>query len=227
MFLALSLTRVLQTQQMISDFSSSRRRPGPTTVRAGLLALAISLALHTVGSASAEDAIAEKAAVCATCHGEGGVPIDKLTPNIWGQREGYLYLQLRDFKSGARKHEQMQAIVADLEKPDFQALAAYFAAKPWPDLQQPAAPKEVAEKAIAANVSVACTGCHLADWQGDGTIARLAGQSREYLDKTTKEFRDRSRGNNPGMSDLMRATPVDDLEALSLYLSGLQIRVER
>lgn len=190
----------------------------------------VSIALLTLGcmltsvTARAADPIEEKAAVCATCHGEKGTPIDKVTPNIWGQREGYLYLQLRDFKSGSRKHDQMQAIVADLEKADFQALAAYFAAKPWPDLQQPAAPKAVAEKAIAANVSVACTGCHLADWQGDGTIARLAGQSREYLDKTTKEFRDRSRGNNPGMSDLMNATPVDDLEALSHYLSGLVIQ---
>ena len=111
-----------------------------------------------------------------------------------------------------------------LEKADFQALAAYFAAKPWPDLQQPSAPKVVAEKAIAANVSVACTGCHLADWQGDGTIPRLSGQQHEYLDKTTKAFRDRSRGNNPGMSDLMNATPADDLEALAHYLSGLQIQ---
>ncbi len=36
-------------------------------------------------------------------------------------------------------------------------------------------------------------------------------------------FRDESRGNNPGMSDLMKATPEDDFEALSKYLAGLQI----
>ena len=36
-------------------------------------------------------------------------------------------------------------------------------------------------------------------------------------------FRDGSRGNNPGMSDLMKATPTDDLAALSQYLAGLQI----
>jgi len=36
-------------------------------------------------------------------------------------------------------------------------------------------------------------------------------------------FRDGSRGNNPGMSDLMKATAPDDLEALSKYLAGLQI----
>ena len=191
-----------------------------------LASLVLAASLVKGASAPAQDAagIEEKAAVCAACHGEKGVPIDKLTPIIWGQKEGYLYLQLRDFKSGARKHEQMQAVVAGLEKPDFQALAAYFTAKPWPDLQQPSAPKDVADKAIAANASVACTGCHLGEYQGDGTVPRLAGQIREYLDNTTKAFRERTRGNNPGMSDLMSATPADDLVALAHYLSGLQIQ---
>ena len=171
----------------------------------------------------AAEPIEEKAAVCSTCHGDKGVPIDKVTPVIWGQSEGYLYLQLRDFKSGARKHEIMNAIVAEFSKEDIQALAAHFSAKPWPDLQQPSAPKDVASKALAANISVACTGCHLDEWQGYGTVPRLAGQQRDYMDKTIHEFRERTRGNNPGMSDLMNATPEDDLAALSQYLAGLQI----
>ena len=37
------------------------------------------------------------------------------------------------------------------------------------------------------------------------------------------DFRDRARGNNPGMSDLMKATSPDDLAALAQYLAGLQI----
>ena len=196
-------------------------------MRLAASALIVAAGLMFSGSlnAIAGDPIEEKAAVCASCHGEKGVPIDKVTPIIWGQREGYLYLQLRDFKSGARQNEIMNAIVADLSKEDIQALAAYFTAKPWPDLQQPSAPKDVADKAIAANGSVACTGCHLGEWQGDSTVPRLAGQQHEYLDKTIKEFRDRTRGNNPGMSDLMNAAQPDDLVALARYLSGLQIQV--
>jgi cytochrome c553 len=187
--------------------------------------LAMSLCVMMAAPALADDAAAikEKAAVCATCHGEKGVPIDKLIPNIWGQKEGYLYLQLRDFKSGARKNDQMAAIVADLEKEDMAALAAYFTELPWPDLGQPSAPKDVAEKAIAANTSVACTGCHLAEWQGDSSVPRLAGQWREYLDQTTKAFRDRSRGNNPGMSDLMNAAVPEDLTAIAEYVAALRL----
>jgi cytochrome c553 len=37
------------------------------------------------------------------------------------------------------------------------------------------------------------------------------------------DFRDGKRGNNPGMSDLMKATSPEDLTALAEYLAGLQI----
>ena len=99
------------------------------------------------GSAFAADNIAEKAKLCATCHGEHGIPINKQTPVIWGQNEGYLYLQLRDYKSGARKNELMAPIAATLEKEDMLALAAHFTKLKWPNLQQPSAPPAVAKKA--------------------------------------------------------------------------------
>ncbi len=175
------------------------------------------------GSAFAADNIAEKAKLCATCHGENGIPINKQTPVIWGQNEGYLYLQLRDYKSGARKNELMAPIAATLEKEDMLALAAYFTKLKWPNLQQPSAPPAVAKKAEAANASIGCKGCHLAHFQGDGTTARLAGQWQEYLQATMMAFRDESRDNNPGMSDLMDATAPDDIAALAQYLAGLQI----
>jgi cytochrome c553 len=165
--------------------------------------------------------IEEKTQVCAGCHGENGKPIDKTIPVIWGQQQGYLYIQLRDFKRNDRKNEVMQPIASSMERQDMMDIAEYFSKKPWPDLGQPRASKEVSERALSANHSVGCTGCHLDHFQGDGTVPRLAGQSREYLAKTTADFRTRARGNNPGMSDLMIATSPDDLAALSEYLSGL------
>jgi len=115
----------------------------------------------------------------------------------------------------------MQPIVASMERADMLAIAEYFSKKPWPDLGQQRAPKEVANRALRANASVGCTGCHLDQFQGDGTVPRLAGVSREYLTKTISDFRSRARGNNPGMSDLMLATAPEDLAALTEYLAGL------
>jgi cytochrome c553 len=163
----------------------------------------------------------EKVRLCARCHGEGGKPVDKTIPNIWGQQTGYLYIQLRDFKRGDRKSEIMQPIAAAFERNDMLAIAEFFSKRPWPDLGQPRAPKDVAQRARTAISSIGCTGCHLDQFQGDSTVPRLAGQGRDYLARTMADFRSRARGNNPGMSDLMIATAVDDLAALAEYLAGL------
>ena len=165
--------------------------------------------------------IEDKIQVCAGCHGADGKPVDKTIPVIWGEQAGYLYIQLRDFKRGDRKNDIMQPIASAFERDDMLAIAEYFSNKPWPDLGQPRASKEVSDRALSANRSVGCTGCHLDHFQGDGTVPRLAGQSRDYLTKTIADFRSRARGNNPGMTDLMLATSPDDLAALTEYLSGL------
>jgi cytochrome c553 len=170
---------------------------------------------------AAAQSIEDKTQVCAGCHGQDGKPIDKTIPVIWGQQQGYLYIQLRDFKRNDRKNEIMQPIVSSMERQDMMDIAEYFSNKPWPDLGQPRASKDVSDRALSANHSVGCTGCHLDHFQGDGTVPRLAGQSREYMAKTIADFRSRARGNNPGMTDLMLATSPDDLAALSEYLSGL------
>jgi cytochrome c553 len=163
----------------------------------------------------------EKVQVCSGCHGENGKPVDKAIPNIWGQQTGYLYIQLRDFKRGDRKSEIMQPIASAFERDDMMAIADYFSKKPWPDLGQPRAPKDVAQRARIADGSIGCTGCHLDHFQGNSTVPRLAGQGRDYLAETMADFRTRARGNNPGMSDLMIATATDDLTALAEYLAGL------
>jgi cytochrome c553 len=167
--------------------------------------------------------IKDKAAACASCHGEDGIPRDKTLPVIWGQHQGYLYLQLRDFKRGTRKSDAMAPFVEQMERDDMMALAEYFSKKPWPDLRQPRAPASVVTQAQRTKTSVGCTGCHQAQYQGEGTQPRLAGQFKEYLIKSMMNFRTRERANNPGMSDLMIATAPDDLAAMAEYLAGLRL----
>jgi cytochrome c553 len=185
------------------------------------IALALLAVLIGLGAAPA-DTLEEKAAMCAGCHGENGVPQEKTTPVIWGQYQGYLYLQLRDYKRGDRKDDQMTPVVDLLERDDLLALAKYFSEKQWPRLGQPAAPADVVTRAQRANGSVGCTGCHQASYLGEGTQPRLAGQWREYMQQTMLDFRTHKRGNNPGMSDLMAATSEDDIKAMAEYTAGLQ-----
>ena len=188
--------------------------------RPGSLVAALVLAAPVLPAMA--ETVAEKAQLCAACHGENGIPQLKTTPVIWGQAQGYLYLNLRDFKSGARKDDIMTPLAQALERDDMMALALYFSQKRWPDLQQPPAPPDVAARAVRANGSVGCTGCHQGQYQGEGTQPRVAGQYREYLQQTMLDFRTRARGNNPGMTDLMLATPEEDIAALAQYMAGLQ-----
>jgi cytochrome c553 len=197
----------------LDRLAMTRRR---SVLTAGLVAAL----LASLPAAARAETVEEKAEMCGACHGENGVPQEKTTPVIWGQTEGYIYLQLRDYKSGDRKDDQMTPVADLLERDDMFALAKYFSQKKWPYLGQPAAPPDVAKRAQVANGSVGCTGCHQGEYQGEGTQPRLAGQWKEYLLQSTLDFRTRKRGNNPGMSDLMLATSVDDLKALAEYLAG-------
>jgi cytochrome c553 len=185
------------------------------------VAAALAALLAALPGAARADTLEEKAQMCSGCHGENGVPQEKTTPVIWGQHQGYLYLNLRDYKRGDRKDDQMTPVVDLLEREDLMPLAEYFSKKKWPNLGQPRAAADVATRAQRANGSVGCTGCHQASYLGEGTQPRLAGQWKEYLLQSTLDFRTQKRGNNPGMSDLMKATSEDDLKALAEYLAGL------
>jgi len=167
------------------------------------------------------DTIEEKAQLCTACHGEKGVPVESAIPIIWGQNAGYLYLQLRDFQKGARKDERMSPIAESLDKEDLLALAEYFSAKPWPNLRQPPASKADAAAAQRIDASIVCTSCHGDHYQGDTSVPRTGGQQHDYLLKTMLDFRNKTRANNPGMTDLMTAATEDDLKALAAYLAGL------
>jgi len=167
------------------------------------------------------DSIEDKAALCSACHGEKGLPIDPSIPIIWGQNDGYLYLELRDFQKGARKDDRMTPIAQSLSKEDALALATYFAAKPWPKTGAPSASKADEAAAMTAIKSVVCGSCHLEQFQGNSSIPRLAGQAHDYLAKTMTDFRSRTRANNPGMSDLMNTVTPEQVTALAAYLAGL------
>src|SRR6202046_5944495 len=80
-------------------------------------------ALLSAATAAWADAIADKVEVCSACHGEKGLPAEPAIPIIWGQNEGYLYLELRDFHKGARKEDRMTPMAQSLSTEDAHARA--------------------------------------------------------------------------------------------------------
>lgn len=192
------------------------------TMRVSILSGAVVLAAAFLAAPPAARAasIEQTAAICGACHGQNGVPVNKSIPVIWGQNEGYLYLELRDYKVGNRKNPTMSGMAVSMDKQTMKDLAAYYAAKPWPNLQQPAASHEMAQHAETIQNSAGCKGCHAANWEGDSVTPRVAGQGVEYLRQTMAQFRGGDRTNNPWMSALLKTYTDEDIESLARYIAG-------
>ena len=73
-----------------------------------------------------------KAQVCIACHGLDGIGTLPIYPDLAGQKELYLSIQLRAMKYGQREAPLMKPFVAMLSDTDIDALAAYFASLPVP-----------------------------------------------------------------------------------------------
>jgi cytochrome c553 len=185
------------------------------------LLLAASIMFVVAAQPAVAETIEEKAAQCAACHGEQGVPIESKFPIISGQQQGYLYIQLRDMKEGSRQNEVMAPIVAEMSKEDMMALAEYFANKPWPALgyDSKITPAE-AQKANEIEVAGQCSTCHRDGYVGDGVIPRLAGQSVDYLTKTTHDFKTKERANNSFMNDMLGSFSEEDIALMSRFVAG-------
>lgn len=98
---------------------------------AGLFALG---SVAPVAAVAADVAAGKaKAAVCAACHGQNGVSMIPIYPNLAGQKEQYLVASLKAYKAGQRTGGQapiMQGQATGLSDDDIANLAAYFASLP-------------------------------------------------------------------------------------------------
>lgn len=68
-----------------------------------------------------------KSNICAQCHGQNGIAIIPIYPNLAGQKQGYMELQLLAFRSGQRINAAMTPHARKLSDQDIADLSAYYA----------------------------------------------------------------------------------------------------
>jgi cytochrome c553 len=68
-----------------------------------------------------------KAAACAVCHGQAGISSLPNAPHLAGQPAIYVEEQLKNYRSGTRRHEVMNVVAKPLSDADIADLAAWFA----------------------------------------------------------------------------------------------------
>ena len=183
----------------------------------GIFLLAIALGLAVTPVQAGEDeyiAIRDRLELCVVCHGEKGASTDPQYPILAGQHLHYLYVQLKDFKSGLRKGEEMSAMTADMEKAEMLSIAKYFSEQKWPNIgfRAEAAKAAKGETAMSAGQ---CVQCHLGGFEGNSRVPRLAGQHPQYLKKTMLDFKTKVRANSPAKSSLMVSYGEADIEAMA------------
>jgi cytochrome c553 len=195
--------------------------------RLKVAALGAALLLAGLGgmSAAQAQAIEQKVVVCKACHLTGTLQSTSVIPNIWGQSEGYIYIQLRDFKSGARNAPEdaaMRGFVATMSDADMLEIAKYASTQSWPKAEPISTDAALLKKGAYATVLVGCGGCHFNDWKGFSANPRIGDLSTAYLAATIRQFRSGSRANSPGMSDLLRTLDEGDIDAVAAYLNAAQ-----
>jgi|SRR5277367_4463809 len=188
----------------------------------GRSALLLLLGVAEVDAAPPQ-AIEQKAAVCKACHLNGTLQSNSVIPNIWGQSAGYIYIELRDFKSGARNAPEdaaMRGFVASMTDADMLEMGKYASTQPWPKVEPISTDAALLKKGAFATALVGCGGCHFNDWKGFSANPRIGHQSTAYLALTIRQFRSGTRANSPGMSDLARTFDEGEIDAVAAYLNA-------
>ena len=186
--------------------------------------LLISVLFLSSGVPAEEDRFApvrDKLQTCFVCHGENGVSIQSTFPILAGQEFYYLYVQLKDFKSGLRENPIMGPLVANIDKEDLRLMAEFFGEQEWQSADFTTAPEQIiaGEKVVDAGQ---CVACHLGAFNGNSRIPRLAGQHLEYSLKTMLDFKNKVCNNAQPMNALFGTFSDEEIKAVAEYLAGFK-----
>jgi cytochrome c553 len=162
-----------------------------------------------------------KAAACAGCHGVNGNASMPGVPSLAAQNARYTYLQLRDFQEGRRHNDLMTPMTAGLTKDDMREIADYFSKQKLTSKGFKADPDKAKLGKAKADETL-CAMCHLGEFVGQNEIPKVAGQNYDYVIKTMKDFKAKTRTNDAGnMTSVASTLSEADIENLAHYISGL------
>lgn len=213
------------------------------TGKSWLRVVAVAAAVAVVaGGAEAGDAERGKAKAvdCIACHGATGVGTREEIPNLAGQHEQYLAVQIKAFRrtqegenrSGEptyRYDAVMGHQATGLTDAGAEDLAAYYASRPC-------VPEKLEKGQPTVDMAKQCAECHGAFGRSTNPLVpRLAGQHQTYLENQLKAVRGSGRGQPAaGIVHRLRVHPVmgprglmlndTDIAELAAYFAGLSCR---
>lgn len=188
------------------------------------------LALPCASWAGDAEAGARKAAVCAACHGVAGSSVNPEWPNLAGQHESYIALQLSLFKQGKRENAVMAPNAAALSDQDMQDLGAHFARQTPAGLEADPSNWQAGEKLYRGGDTErgipACIACHGPQGKGNAP-AKYPALRAQYAVYTYNQLRAYAEGqretpSNDIMTVIAGKLSDEDMRALASYTQGLR-----
>jgi cytochrome c553 len=156
---------------------------------------------------------------CVNCHGEMGLGKLPHVPNLAGQNPVYLMAQIQKFADGRRKDNFMSGLIRALKEEDRLAMAIYYSTLSVPPGRSKNAREVQQGQALFGRM---CVGCHAGNALGGRNVARLAGQSPEYLIESLSKYRARSgERTDPAMTSVASKLSDEQIRMLAAYLSTL------
>jgi cytochrome c553 len=167
---------------------------------------------------------------CQGCHGETGMSAEDMIPNLAGQYADYIVKQIRNFRSGERTHQIMNAMSKTISDAELVDVAAYFSS------QKQMHGSGTGDNPVAKNLFLngdtsrdipPCMSCHGENGKGQApnisTYPVIGGQRKGYLRAQLMHWRSGERSNSPDgvMNNVAKKLTDSEIEALTNYISGL------
>ena len=168
--------------------------------------------------------------LCQGCHGEVGLSVEDLIPNLAGQYADYIAKQLHNFQSGARTHQIMNAMAKTVSDTELVDIAAYYASQEkmrGDGRRDNPMGRELFLKGDAGRGILPCVSCHGTNGKGlapgRATYPVIGGQHKAYLLVQLRHWRSGERSNSPGgvMNTVAKHLTDLEMDALTDYISGL------
>tara|TARA_Y100000590_G_scaffold13842_2_gene16677 strand:- start:5370 stop:5984 length:615 start_codon:yes stop_codon:yes gene_type:complete len=174
----------------------------------------------------------EKSVTCVACHGDNGISVNPIWPNLAGQHPKYIKLQMLEFRKGAsgnRNNSIMYGIASTLSDDDIESLALYYSS-----LEKSVGTTKDEYFEIGQNIYrggimeykiQACIACHGPNGQGNyaAAIPALSGQHSQYIEQQLKNFRSGTRSNDPNkmMRNIVHRMTDNEIKSVAEYIQGL------
>jgi len=192
-----------------------------------------------------------KAQLCSACHGNEGIAIVPIYPNLAGQSFSYLYWNLQAYKIGRMPPSAMATLAQPLSEQDIRDLAAYYASLPSAPAGEDVRGAFEADAVMLAegeriylsgNVEKGippCQGCHGKAAEGHpkahfvdrsgrlpfATVPALRGQQENYLQTRLQQYHDglfNASTNSQTMNAVGQHLDAESIRAVSAWLAGLR-----